>query len=114
MDAFMLRPTHDSRKLEPTIATIRPLRNSARQAGVTRTPRISALSPPRSPLRVPSCVMRGQQQEINDPGRLTPWFTPSISWPIMPEPCVHPWINPAWCPTWKPILAARPHRRCAG
>ena len=63
---------------------------------------------------VPSCVMRGQQQEIHDPGRLTPWFTPSISWPIMPEPCVHPWINPAWCPTWKPILAARPHRRCAG
>jgi hypothetical protein len=44
MEAFMLRPAHDSRKLEPTIATIRPLKNSGRQAGVTRTPRISALS----------------------------------------------------------------------
>jgi hypothetical protein len=62
----MLRPAHDSRNPEPTIATIRPLRNSARKAGVTRTPRISALSRPRSPLRYrhalnrcPSATSRG-------------------------------------------------------
>ena len=66
MDAFMLRPTHDSRKLEPTIATIRPLRNSARQAGVTRTPRISALSPPRSLLRYhhASCAVSNRKSTI--------------------------------------------------
>jgi hypothetical protein len=38
MDAFMLRPAYDSRKPEPTIATIRPLKNSARQAGAYLLP----------------------------------------------------------------------------
>jgi hypothetical protein len=38
MDAFMLRKAHDSRKPEPTIATIRPLTNSAHQAGAYLRP----------------------------------------------------------------------------
>jgi hypothetical protein len=38
MEASMLRSAHDSRKPEPTIATIHPLRNSARQTGAYLRP----------------------------------------------------------------------------
>jgi len=36
MEASMLRSAHDSRKPEPTIATIRPLKISARQTGASQ------------------------------------------------------------------------------